>query len=81
MPAEIGIPMYLTEMVHPNDLRASIPNMTDAIEMEAKEVLDRIAFNVVVKKTAHQDANILPRRFVLATECTGDTKSILRLDS
>ena len=64
--------MYMTEILHPSDPRASSPMMTVAKKAEIQSLLERRTFNVIPKEDLPPDGNIIPGRFVLAVMSTED---------
>lgn len=64
--------IYLTEVLHPTDQRASCPEMTEAKKSEIRNFLRRNTFKIILKKDVPPNGNILSGRFVLAIKSTVD---------
>ena len=72
--------VHLTEVLKPNDPRASSFRMMKAKGEEIKGLLDRGTFKVVLREEILPNGNVLPGRFVLSIKSTefGDEKSKAR---
>lgn len=70
--------IYLTEILHPTDPRASSPEMTEAKKKEIKELLRRGTFKVILKQDVPPDGNVLPGRFVLSIKSKIDGRILFK---
>ena len=64
--------VFLTEVLSPNDPRASSARMTEAKKTEIKGSLERGTFKVILREEVPPDGNALPGRFVLTIKSTED---------
>ena len=66
--------IHLTEVIQPNDPSAGDPRMVSAIQDEAKDLLRRGMFKVILKEEIPQGADVLNVRYVLAIKSSIDCK-------
>ena len=64
--------VHLTEVIHPNDPRATSSDMSQAKRDEIRGLLDRGTFSVILREEVPPDGNVLPGRFVLAIKSAED---------
>ena len=64
--------VFLTEVLSPNDPRASSARMSEAKKAEIKGLLERGTFKVILREEVPPNANVLPGRFVLSIKSTED---------
>lgn len=65
---------HFTEVLEPNDLRASFQQFTDELKIEIDGLIPRGAIKVVKRESLLSDANVLGARFVLAIKKCRKTK-------
>ena len=66
---------YMTEIIDPDDERASNKEMTDAKKKEFKSLFERGTFKIILWEDIPRDGKFLPGRFVLAIKSTMDGKT------
>ncbi len=69
---EEEIIVHLTEIIDPNDPRASSKQMSQAKRKEIKGLLDRGTFSIILRERVPPDGNVLPGRFDFAINSTED---------
>lgn len=66
--------IYMTEVISPNDPRATCDEMTEAKRKETRDLLRRKTFKAVLMEDIPPNANLIPGRFVLAVKSKLDGK-------
>ncbi len=62
----------LTEIIDPNDPRASSKLMSQVKRKEINGLIERETFNIILRERAPPDGNVLPGRFDFAIKSTED---------
>lgn len=70
--------VFITETLAPNDIRERAPEFNNARREEIMALLEKGAFEVVMKENVPKNANILGGRFLLALKNVGMKKEICK---
>ena len=70
--------VFLTEVLSPNDPRASSARMREAKKTEIKGLLERGTFKVIFREEVPLDGNVLPGRFIPTIKTTEDREETFK---